>query len=333
MITTVLSFAIAMAVLVPRTAPGLTFEDAGELASAAVVLGVPHPPGYPLWTLLGHLVVRLGSIFEIDPARALTLLSAVAAGCCCAGLAAFVRSRGASSLVAIGAGLVPLASATFLSQALIVEVYALASAFQAWLLFAALGSTPRPRTAWLLLGLGLAAHPASLLLAPLAPIATWRARVSGAIRPPALVQQALGLLAGLALYLYVPWSASRDPAMNWGSPTGGKRLLDHWLRRQYAGGGDVPFAPRLEFAAEQLVGAWVWLIAPLLVLALLGAGRVVHGCGLRRWLLLVVAVASVGGFVALPFDLTPEILRYRVAATYLPAVLAIAAFAGLGLAA
>jgi hypothetical protein len=29
--------------------------DTPELTTAAVTLGVPHPPGYPLFTMLGHL--------------------------------------------------------------------------------------------------------------------------------------------------------------------------------------------------------------------------------------------------------------------------------------
>ena len=28
--------------------------DPGDFQIAAVVLGVPHPPGYPLWVLLAH---------------------------------------------------------------------------------------------------------------------------------------------------------------------------------------------------------------------------------------------------------------------------------------
>ena len=33
-------------------APTVTLEDSGELVVAADYLGVPHPPGYPIWTLL-----------------------------------------------------------------------------------------------------------------------------------------------------------------------------------------------------------------------------------------------------------------------------------------
>ncbi|MDA3875376.1 MAG: DUF2723 domain-containing protein, partial [Kiritimatiellae bacterium] len=47
-----ITFAVALAVYVYSLPPSITLEDAGELAVAADQLGVPHPPGYPLWTLL-----------------------------------------------------------------------------------------------------------------------------------------------------------------------------------------------------------------------------------------------------------------------------------------
>ena len=38
---------------------GIPGGDSGELVAEACHLGVAHPPGYPLFTLLGHAVVRL----------------------------------------------------------------------------------------------------------------------------------------------------------------------------------------------------------------------------------------------------------------------------------
>ncbi|MGD9101843.1 MAG: DUF2723 domain-containing protein, partial [Anaerolineae bacterium] len=44
-------------------APGLTWAhygaDGGDLVTAAHTLGVPHPPGYPTYTLLAWLFTRL----------------------------------------------------------------------------------------------------------------------------------------------------------------------------------------------------------------------------------------------------------------------------------
>ena len=43
---------ISLGLYVYSQAPSVTLEDSGELATAGANLGVPHPPGYPLWTIL-----------------------------------------------------------------------------------------------------------------------------------------------------------------------------------------------------------------------------------------------------------------------------------------
>ena len=46
------TFVVAFGVYFYTMAPTVTLEDSGELAVASDYLGVPHPPGYPIWTLL-----------------------------------------------------------------------------------------------------------------------------------------------------------------------------------------------------------------------------------------------------------------------------------------
>lgn len=46
------TFIIAFSVYFYTMAPTVTLEDSGELSVASDYLGVPHPPGYPIWTLL-----------------------------------------------------------------------------------------------------------------------------------------------------------------------------------------------------------------------------------------------------------------------------------------
>ena len=46
-------------------APGVTLEDSGGFLTAAYSLGVPHPPGYPVWTILAWIwqwIIPFGSI-------------------------------------------------------------------------------------------------------------------------------------------------------------------------------------------------------------------------------------------------------------------------------
>ena len=46
-------------------APDLTLEDSGELAVGSFYAGVPHPPGYPVWTIYTWLFTVLVPISNI----------------------------------------------------------------------------------------------------------------------------------------------------------------------------------------------------------------------------------------------------------------------------
>ncbi len=54
---TVISFVVYLLTL----SPSVSLEDSGELAVAGDHLGVPHPPGYPTWTMLVWCFARLFS--------------------------------------------------------------------------------------------------------------------------------------------------------------------------------------------------------------------------------------------------------------------------------
>src|SRR2546427_9368460 len=40
-------------------APELTLEDSGELATGSFYAGIPHPPGYPVWTVYTWIWTRI----------------------------------------------------------------------------------------------------------------------------------------------------------------------------------------------------------------------------------------------------------------------------------
>ena len=77
-------------------APDLTLEDSGELAVGSFYAGVPHPPGYPVWTLFTWLFTVLLPISNI--AFRVAVASAVAASTAC-GLLALMVSRGCSMII------------------------------------------------------------------------------------------------------------------------------------------------------------------------------------------------------------------------------------------
>ena len=120
----------ALVVYLLTMAPDLTWahfgSDGGELITAAVTTGIPHPPGYPTYVILGKLasLVPLGTI-----AWRFNLFSAVCASAAvsfvCATLLDLLPSSKNKEIVSIAAALCAAFAPLFWGQALIAEVYAL----------------------------------------------------------------------------------------------------------------------------------------------------------------------------------------------------------------
>ncbi|MQY69884.1 MAG: DUF2723 domain-containing protein [Firmicutes bacterium] len=54
-----LLFLVSFGVYLKTLCPTVYIGDSGELIAAAYTLGIPHPPGYPLYCLLGKLFTLL----------------------------------------------------------------------------------------------------------------------------------------------------------------------------------------------------------------------------------------------------------------------------------
>ena len=98
---TLVTFAVYFATM----GPSVGLEDSGELATAGAHLGVPHPPGYPFWTLCSWLFCKI--FFWVTymghptPAWAISCFSA-AAGALAAGCTAMLICRSSRDFIAGG---------------------------------------------------------------------------------------------------------------------------------------------------------------------------------------------------------------------------------------
>ncbi len=218
---------LAFVVYLSGLAPGLTWAheaaDGGDLLAAAVANGVPHPPGYPLYTLL--LQGWLALVGVAAPASDLAWRGNLLSALCGAG-SVFLTVLTAHALLPPGrsrtlwaglAGLLWGLTTLLWSQSLVTEVYTLHALLVALLGWAALVQAQRRR--WPLffpVALGVAHHLTLLLLLPAAFYAVWGRTQSRRAALAALGWIALGLLLGVLLYLRIPLVARHAPPVNWG---------------------------------------------------------------------------------------------------------------------
>lgn len=142
-----ITFAVSLSVYLWTVAPDLTLEDSGELAVASQYAGVPHPPGYPIWTVYTWFFTKIIPFSNI--AFRVAVSSAVA-GVFTSAIIALIVSRGSRRLLrgisflqtlpqdqeswirvlsGVVSGMLLTFNSVLWSQSVIVEVYSFAACF------------------------------------------------------------------------------------------------------------------------------------------------------------------------------------------------------------
>jgi tetratricopeptide (TPR) repeat protein len=226
--------------LVPLVQRDLGWVDSVEFALAGSTLGIPHPTGYPLYTLTGRLAALTAGAAGVEPAFGVNLISALC-GAVAVGLAVLLARRmGLGLLPAVAAALLLAGSREFLLAATTAEVYTFHLVLLELLLLAALAAERNARALLLavfFLGLGLAHHLTIVLAVP---------AVLVLVRPAALLALggrgrgawcvALGsaLAFGLTLYAVLLLRSAADPRLDQGDPETLRRLVEHVSGRQFS---------------------------------------------------------------------------------------------------
>src|SRR5579863_6392655 len=95
-ITLLIAFGVVWVGYLITLAPEVTLEDSGELCTGAFYAGIPHPPGYPFWSIYSWLwteILQMGNVtWRVEVGESF----AAAMGC---GLVALLVSRGSSMLM------------------------------------------------------------------------------------------------------------------------------------------------------------------------------------------------------------------------------------------
>lgn len=247
---------VAFGVYSKTLAPTVGFIDSGELAAVAYTLGVAHPTGYPLFTLIGWVFSHLPIATE-----EIVRLNIMAAFLCAAGVFFFFhvvhhilntvgrvtrvinfkgeeRRRAATVVASTCATLLLAFSETYWSQAVSIEVYSLHVLFLSVVTLLFLKANEERRNAWWLLfafalGLAFANHMTTVLLAPGFLLFYFARQGFGGSAWKRIGSMVMPFLLGLSVYLYLPIRAVRAPAMNWGNTVTLEKFFWHLSGKQY----------------------------------------------------------------------------------------------------
>lgn len=292
-------FALSAVLLLALAAPSAAARDGAELAAAGASLGVAHPTGFVLdvlvWRVamlvpIGDLAFRSNAITALWGASALALVAWLT----------LVWQRWLAPeaqrarLVSAGcAALLVASSSTVLRATTAVEVYAsalcLSLALLAWLPGRAPASTARA----LALGSGLsfATHTsvrAAVVAAALALL--WTESPRDWLRARALLAWAALAALSIAVVLYLPLSAAREPWVDWGGPNDLRSTLAHLSAARIRTAFSQQMGGSMSALSEAISVLRADLGAPVLLAAVVGAGLALRD---RSTLARSVALATV----------------------------------------
>jgi transmembrane protein TMEM260 (protein O-mannosyltransferase) len=249
---------------------------------------------------------------------------------------------------AVGAGLLMAFSRTLWAYATITEVYALNALLVLVVFFlvvrwrrriietrtnsSAAATTPDTciYAAALVFGLAMGVHHVTVALTlPAIAVVVYRTEGLKFFTSRRLLYAALISIGALILvYSYLPWAASRSPAMNWGNPRSLQEIWWHITGRQYrvfftfsSAAMGAQFIEFCRMALREFGFAWLPLT---LFLAVAGLASAYKRDRTVFWFLLLILLAD------LAYSLSYEIAEDKDA-YYLPAFISIAIAAGLGI--
>ncbi|MBI4502616.1 MAG: DUF2723 domain-containing protein [Gemmatimonadetes bacterium] len=298
---------VAILVLyVVTIAPSTQFWDTSEYMAAAKVLGIPHPPGNPLFVLMAHVwaLLPLASSYALRLNLFAAVTSALASGLLFLVADRFLRDamtapRWARLATAAAGIIVGATSFTVWNQSVVNEkVYTLSLFSVALVLWIAVhwgDDAPGPhRDRWLwliafLLALTATNHLMGLLVIPAVIVYVLFTDATALVRWQVLAGIALVVVVGVSVWLFLPIRAAHFPAINEGEPTTWAALKSVLNREQYA---KPPLTDRQAPFTAQLANYWQyfswqfghdWSNRARQILAVLFLGIGLLG-GWRQWL-------------------------------------------------
>jgi lipoprotein NlpI len=258
-----LSTLVAYTLTVTTSIP---FWDSGEFIATSYILGIPHPPGTPLYVLIGRLfsILPLGNVYlQVNWLSALasaaaalfTFLVTVRLVRLCQTRAHLGQERTTSDeIIAWTAGATAAFfcafSNTFWDSAIEAEVYALSSMVQIASVYLALrwweelgndGGDGRLLLAWYLMCLCIGIHLGTFLVAPAVVLLALMVNPRSVFNLKFIGMAIVLLVVGVSVHYYLMVRAALNPGINEGDPETWDAMMYLLQRKQY---GSRPMFPR-----------------------------------------------------------------------------------------
>lgn len=338
-------FAASLMLYATTLIPSVLSADNGEFQLVAWKLGVAHPPGYPLYTLVGFLFSR----FFASPAFALNLLSAILASITLVLVSRTVRAATGSTLGGLAAVVVLGTSTTFWAQATTANIRMPTALFTAWCAYAlvshqqVLRSTSHPVdsrssllpfspsdrhlvTFALVFSLGIGHHLSLLFPGIFFVIYLILVDPSLPKQPRRWIKPGIVLVVGLLVLLYLPIRGATGGTLADGESTTylvqPDKFLDHVLTRGFEGDFFYFITTRPDQLGDRIA------LLPTLFNFQFNAGTLILGAigvvllAWRNWRLLVLLLGgiTVHTFITLTYR-APQTVEYMMPAYVLFAIL------------
>lgn len=250
------SFGLNLYLAFPSLSP---YRDAGDFGAAVSSIGVAHPPGYPLYVLLGKLFQ--GLLPWANPLYRLNVFSAV----CVASAAVLVflsLARLAGTFAGIAGAFLFVAMPAVLSQAGLSEIYVLNAVIAAGIAYPLMTLRDVPVAGqwrrWILLsfviGLGCGNHQTILAFVPAAAVVLFREWRIQRVRSGLVIAMACLFIVGFSINAMSFLRALAGAQYVWGEPFHLGGFIDLLTRADY---GAATLSTRHSAAsADQAIFLW-----------------------------------------------------------------------------
>lgn len=245
--------------------------DAGDFIHAAMDGSLAHPPGYPLYVLLGSLFNFLPIVST--PAWKVGVLSVIVSTFSVTVVYVLVTRIFNSKMLGVITACTLAFVYPFWLYAEVVEAFSLHYLFVVLILCFSIFYILKDRTIYLyflalLIGLSLAHHQSILLVFPAVLFALCSHGISRLFRPRMITLSLLLIVLGLSFYFYLPFGSDRDTLLIWERVDSVSSFINFVSRRNYGWGlqATTGWAVRL-LGVESYATYWLHQLPPVFIIA------------------------------------------------------------------